>query len=188
MLQLLGPFSAHMAQHIVLMNVVAPLAAIMLHNRIGGDGRQHLGLATLLQLVLLWGWHVPAILTAAMQVPILGAAMQVSLFGAALWFWVAVVRVASSKRWQAIFALLVTSKLFCLLGALLVFAPRTIYPVFSGGHGAATDPAADQQLAGLLMLVSCPATYLLGGLVIAARWFDAIDRGDATASREATGA
>jgi len=29
---------------------------------------------------------------------------------------------------------------------------------------------ADQQMAGLLMLVACPLTYVLAAIVIAARW------------------
>jgi putative membrane protein len=185
MLQLAGPLSAHMAQHILLMNALAPLAAIVLHNRIAAGSHLHLGLATVLQVGLLWGWHVPVVLVAAMQAPTLGVAMQLSLFGAALWFWLAVVQVGSVERWRAIVALLITSKLFCLLGALMVFAPRTLYPLVAGGHSAA-DPAADQQLAGLLMLISCPASYLVGGLVIAARWFAAIERAGATATHGPT--
>ena len=64
--------------------------------------------------------------------------------------------------WQAILALLVTGKLACLLGALLVFAPR---PIYAGPHHG--FDLADQQMAGLLMLAACPMSYVLAGIVIA---------------------
>jgi putative membrane protein len=72
--------------------------------------------------------------------------------------------------------LLVTGKLFCLLGALLVFAPRSLY-LLQNGHEAHFGPITieDQQLAGLLMLLACPLSYLLAGVVIASRAIFALD-------------
>ena len=63
-------------------------------------------------------------------------------------------------------ALMVSAKLFCLLGILMILAPRALY---AGHHGAAID-LADQHLAGLLMITACPLTYLALATFLAARW------------------
>ena len=67
-----------------------------------------------------------------------------------------------------------TAKLFCLLGALLVLAPRPIYAAHSGPHHPVVPSGLtaleDQQLAGLLMLAACALTYVAAGAIIAARW------------------
>jgi putative membrane protein len=174
-----GAFSRHMAQHVFLMNLAAPLTALALLSfegngwvRIGGRkfGAGFLAAATAMQIALLWSWHLPPALEAAGNDPLLMAAMHVSLFLAALWFWIAVLATETAGRWMSIFALLLTGKLFCLLGAILVFAPRSLYPGF--GHHAASPGAslADQQLAGLIMIVSCPLTFVLAGIILAYRW------------------
>src|SRR5690606_17066756 len=90
-----------------------------------------------------------------------------------LWFWAAILSLTGAGRWRGLLALLLTSKIFCLLGVLFVFAPRLIYPG-TGHHGLAVS-LEDQHLAGLLMLVVCPASYLTAGVVMAARWLFEID-------------
>jgi putative membrane protein len=89
-------------------------------------------------------------------------------------------------RWRALFALLLTGKLFCLLGALLVFAPRLLYGDPAAGHAWHTpetgDALADQHLGGLLMLAVCPLTYVLAGVIIAAQWLRDLARTNATES------
>ena len=180
MLNLAGSLSGHMAQHILLMNLAAPLLALAMAHVFPRGVATTLVPATAMQLFLLWGWHAPSVLTIATQSSALHIIMQATLLLAALWFWAAVVAVAGTSRWQSIFALMITSKLFCLLGVLLVFAPRGIYAAGSATsghvHAAPIDMLADQQMAGLLMLVACPATYILASIVIAARWFGALER------------
>lgn len=164
-----GPLSVHMVQHLVLMNVAAPLLVYGLRERITVPLWRSWPFATGLQLALLWLWHTPPTLAAAMAHAGLMAAMHLSLMAAALWFWAAVLLAPPQARWRAILALLVTGKLFCLLGALLVFAPRLLFTAPHPGHGALS--LADQQMAGLIMLTACPLTYVLAGIVISARWF-----------------
>jgi putative membrane protein len=170
----------HMAVHIVSMNLAAPLAA-MAWRALSVPARpaatHPLALATVFQILLLWGWHAPPVLQAALASPALHWLMQISVFAAALWFWACVFEATGARRWRALFALLVTGKLFCLLGVLLVFAPRALYALDLAGHmhGAAGSPLEDQQLAGLLMIVACPLTYVLAGVVIAARWVLELD-------------
>ena len=178
-----GPLAEHMAIHIALMNAAAPVVALLVQcvgalpfRRLGGA----LGAATVAQVALLWAWHAPSALSWALINPGSHAVMQVSLFLAALWFWCAVLSAVGNRRWRAIFALLLTGKLFCLLGVLLVFAPRALYPALTATHGRGASslvgPAlADQQLAGLLMVVACPLSYVLAGTIIAARWVTQLD-------------
>lgn len=173
----LGHLSRHMAAHIFLMNVVAPLIALLLVARglvRASTGAELVG-ALVLQIGLLWAWHSPSGLVAAHDSVALLVMAQASLLAAALWFWLAVLSQVQAARWRAIAALLLTGKLFCLLGALLTFAPRPLFAAFAHAHhhyGGEGAPLADQQLAGLMMLAACPATYVLAGVVLAARWLN----------------
>lgn len=175
----LGPLSSQMAQHIVLMNLVAPLAVVVMLLQLRQrqiaipDPGRWIAPATVLQLGLLWFWHAPAV--QGVHSPPLHWVMMASLGASALLFWWAVLA-PGERRWRALLALLATSKLFCLLGVLLTFSPRPLYAGGHAGHGMAADLLADQQLAGLLMLIACPATYLVAGLILAARWLGALDR------------
>jgi putative membrane protein len=174
---LAGPLSLHMAQHILLMNVVAlVVAAVLLRGLTAMPIHRSSWIAAIVQIALLWIWHAPPVMNAAMQDTGLHVTMQASLFVAALWFWSAVLASAKTASWMPILVLLGTSKLFCLLGVLLVFSGHEIYAIGPGhaGHPGA-EALADQQLAGLLMLVACPLSYLGAGVVIAARWLTALE-------------
>jgi putative membrane protein len=152
-----GPLAGQMAGHIALMNLAAPLAALGLAERLPRP--RLFWAACLLQIVLLWFWHAPALHHLSMQ-PAGAVAMHASLFLAALAFWRLLLDTVEHTGWQALLALLLTGKLACLLGALLIFSPRLLYA------GVALD---DQQLAGLLMIAACPASYLVAGVVVATR-------------------
>lgn len=174
----LPPLSRHMALHIVLMSVVGPLLALALFRNFEGlaRGRWRLALPSLVQLAVLWAWHIPAALATAHHSLAAQVSMHATLLASAVWFWSAVVAQVRSERWRAVAALLITGKVFCLLGALLTFAPREIYliPALPGPeHGTSLD---DQQLAGLLMLAACPATYILAGVALTVRWLDDLAR------------
>jgi putative membrane protein len=177
-----GNLAQHMAVHIGEMNLAAPLcAAAILRARTVAPKHGHLALATALQVVLLWGWHTPTVLIAAASSPALMAAMHLSLFAVAAWFWMAVMEHVRRGSWLPIAALLITGKLFCLLGVLLTFAPRPIYwqVAFdpSGLATTMTEPVlADQQLAGLLMLAACPVVYVGAAIIVVRRWLAAADR------------
>jgi len=173
----LTPLAHHMLTHIIVMNLLVPGVLLSVPRRWIRETWRYWPYATVAQLVLLWGWHSPPVLDAAMGSLALMAAMHISLALAAAGFWAAIIDMPATGRWRSIFALLVTGKLFCLLGVLLVFAPRTLYgDMPAHGDGAAMlSPLADQQLAGLIMVVACPLTYVLAGIWIAARWFLALE-------------
>jgi len=164
-LLIFGPLATHMVMHIALMSVAAPLVAMLLAE-VGvapNLGPKWLWGSTVLQLVALWGLHAPYVHSAAAaDAASLSAVLWMLLVVSAVVFWLSVCSGGPAQWWQAVLALLVTGKIACLLGALLVFAPRPIYPV--GHHGI---DLADQQMAGLLMLAACPVSYVLAGIVIA---------------------
>jgi len=74
---------------------------------------------------------------------------------------------------DAVAALLITGKLFCLMAALLIFAPRALYAGAEAG-GASHVKVSDQQLAGLIMAVICPLAYVGSAVVVTTRWLLAL--------------
>lgn len=146
-----------MALHLTVMGVAAPLAALQLRRTAIGSRlpwAATLVPATAAQIGALYLWHLPAPHAAALDSPAVSAAMHGSLGLVAVGFWLAVLARRQSV-WPAVGALLVTGKLFCLLGVLLVLARR---PLLHAGDAAVA--LAEQQLAGLLMLGACPLSYV----------------------------
>jgi putative membrane protein len=179
----LGPLSGHMVAHIASMNVVAPLAAVGISRHspkpLPRASAGSLWLVTLGQMALLWASHSPPIHQAAQASPLAQAALHVALFASALTFWICIM--AASSHWQAMLALLVSGKLACLLGALLIFAPRLLFDAPASAHGTHAMPfghasLGDQHLAGLLMIAACPLSYVLTAIVLAAQTMTGLER------------
>ena len=166
LLATLGPLATQMAIHIALMSVAAPAAAVFLvcTGFVPARFSRWLWAATAAQLLLLWGAHAPAAHDAVMMTPLLEGGLRAAFFLSALVFWLAIASRRAGPPWQEILALLATGKLACLLAALLVFAPRTLYA--DGHHTAELN---DQQLAGLLLLAACPLGYVAAAIVLAVR-------------------
>ena len=173
----LGPLSLQMLQHLAVMNVAAPGLALGLPPAHVWRRGSLLVRATL-QLTVLWAWHMPALQQLAAASALAQIGLMAMLAGSAVWFWHAVIGAARTGGWKALGALVLTGKLACLLGALLIFAPRDLY----GLPGLAlalcvTGPSSlnDQQLAGLLMVTACPLSYLVVGVALAARMLNRLD-------------
>ena len=173
----LGHLSLQMLQHLAVMNILAPVLALTLPQPEESRRGALLAPATL-QLVVLWAWHTPTLQQLAAASALAQIGVMAMLAASAVWFWHAVIRAARTGGWQALGGLLVTGKLVCLLGALLIFAPRDLY----GLPGLAlalciTGPSSldDQQLAGLLMVTACPLSYLVVGVALAARMLTRLD-------------
>jgi putative membrane protein len=170
----LGDFSGHMMLHIASMNVVAPLLAgwaIIASRRTAATRASWLWIAALLQIVLLWTSHSPAVHNLVVQPPALWLAMQGVLFLSAFLFWFALLTISAAARWHTIPALLLTGKLACLLAALLIFSPRALYGaadhlIHAAGHSPGLRALDDQHLAGLLMITACPLSYLVAAVII----------------------
>jgi putative membrane protein len=178
-----GPFSAHMAAHMVVVAVAAPLLAFgVAGTRL--DPVRYLprffavAPASIAELILVWGWHTPALHHAARHSSAAFALEQGSFLLSGLWLWAAAV--GGDRRARAgagIVGLLLTCMHMTLLGALLALPPRPLYD-----HGAAhaepswqaaraepsrLGPLADQHLGGAIMIVLGGAAYLCGGLWLA---------------------
>ena len=167
-----GPLTELMLQHMLLMNLIVPGSIHALRPVIPATASRSWPLATATQLVLLWGWHLPPALEAATSSPMIMLAMIISLTAGAAWFWLAIYATPADEHWRSIFALLVTGKFFCLLGALLVFAPRSLFSAAADSHIVlVSESLADQQMAGLVMLVVCPLIYITAGVLMASSWF-----------------
>lgn len=175
-----GRLSQQMLTHIGVMSVLAPGCAYWfarkpplsarLESVLGTAG---LWSATLLQLGIFLLWHLPSFMTWSMRSGMHGALMHASLFFAAIWFWLCVFNLSRVSPWHCVFSLLLTGKIFCLTALLLVFSPRLIY-LHNHMHGALT--LFDQQLAGSIMVVVCPLTYVAAAVVILIRWFKVANR------------
>ena len=176
-----GPLSWHMGFHIASMNIGAPLAAVALVRYAARwrawSSAGALWLATFAQLGVLWIAHSPHVHHHLQASLMTALALQVVLFLAALAFWTVVVG-ATHHRWQAMLALLVSGKFACLLGVLLIFAPRALFDVHAAHAMSAPDSAllADQHLAGLLMISACPLSYVLTAVVLAAQTVTSLER------------
>lgn len=190
-------FSAHMAQHVVLMNLAAPLlvlglpAPTMLRalpqvwqrrsarwaRKIPWHWATTATAATLLQLLALWFWHVPDAIGLSLRNDGIHVLMHLSLFATALLFWFRIARSGAAGHGGALLALLVTAKLSGLLGGLLIFAPRPLYAAY-GERGAewGLSLLEDQQLAGLLMMTPGALPYLIAGVVLVATWLARLER------------
>lgn len=162
-----GTVAWTMLAHIAIMNVVAPLVASVLAAMAFAPrlGTGALAAATLAQLVVLWAWHAPPVVASSLAVHLV---LHILLLAASLVFWLAVLSALRAGRWAPIGALLVTGKLACLIGALMVFANRPLYASSELCLSLHTS-LEDQRLAGLLMLTACPLSYLVAAAIVAAQ-------------------
>lgn len=166
--------AAHMAQHMLLIAVAAPL---LVHSR------PAIRVLAYLPLPLPWLWRVkPAHAFAAHGAAIWLAhaplviqwtadhrgfhtLQHLVLLGTALVFCQAMAR--RNRYGEAAFWTLATMIHTGTLGALLTFAPRVLYAGYS---------LEDQQLAGLVMWVPGGSCYLVLGLAYLAAWLRAAEK------------
>jgi putative membrane protein len=155
-------FSARVVHHVLLIAGVAPLLALAFPARRARSLRMLFGV----HVVVLWLWHVPAVYAWAVASLSGYWLMQASLLGSALFFWREVLRPGADSG-AAVAALLGTVAQMGLLGALITFAPRALYPAhFMTTEVWGFSPLEDQQLAGLIMWVPAILPYLAVALLI----------------------
>jgi putative membrane protein len=129
---------------------------------------------SLLELVVVWGWHVPAARAFATGSAAGLVIEQLTFLGAGLLLWSACLGAGSAhgsaRRASGVIALLLTTMHMTLLGVLIALAPRTLYGTTGFTClGIIVEPLADQQLGGVVMLVVGAGSYLLGGLALLSR-------------------
>lgn len=170
-------FAAHMALHMSVVGIAIPVLAAGLAPLVADHPwlRSQLSLpiaVSLFDLMVVWGWHTPALHHASRSSGWMLTYEQASFALASLLVWVLALAAPSGRRQNAALAgaltLFFTSMHMTLLGALIGLAPRPIYP---GHHDApfGLSELADQQVGGVIMLAIGGAIYLAGGLALVAR-------------------
>ena len=189
--------SAHMAQHVMMTAVAAPLLVASAplvtglwalpapwRHAVGslgrrfvlGDSRNLLTLPVVawgFYTAMLWTWHMPGPYQAALADDALHTLEHAAFLLGALLVWWAVlqsVRATSFGLGTGVFLLFATGLQEGLLGALLTFSNRTLYPAYEAAPGLwGISALEDQQLAGVLMWVPGGAIYLCGALMLTRR-------------------
>lgn len=196
-------FSAHMAQHEILMLVSAPLmvigrpfivtlwafprnaraslagivrtpALVRAWERISGPLT-----VLVLHAVVLWAWHVPALFELALHDESIHAFQHLGFFLTAALFWWALIHGRYGRLGYGVGVLYVfaTAMHTEILGALLTFGSRVWYPTHAARTAAAhLSPVEDQQLAGVLMWIPFGVVFLLAGLALFAAWLGEVER------------
>lgn len=169
-------FSAHMAMHMGVVAVAAPLVAIGLAGGPLDPARRWPSLfsavqGSVVELVVVWAWHAPALHHAARHSTAGLIAEQGMFLLSGLLVWCSAFGGDRSKSRQragaGVIALLLTSMHMTLLGALLALSPRALY--VHGMDSALARSALDEQhLGGAIMLIAGGISYLAGGLWLAA--------------------
>lgn len=185
-------FAAHMLAHMGVVAVAAPLVATGLPER-WKPGPAMPGslplLASLVELVTVWGWHAPSLRAAAESSAVVTAVEQANFLVAGVLLWATSLGADGQPRHAAsgAAALLLTSIHMTLLGALLSLSTR---PLFGGGQvtcfGTVLDGSQDQQFGGIIMLLVGAVVYLAGGVFLVARLLSR-GMGDVLPAQEGTG-
>jgi putative membrane protein len=157
-----GAFTRHMIAHMAIVAAFAPLlASALAHSRVDPVRRRPRWFspitASLIEFVVIWAWHVPALHLAARHHDGVFVIEQASFLGASTYLWISILgggRAAAASRAAAgIIALVLTFAHMTMLGAVLALTPRDLY-----GHAAGA--IADQQLGGAVMIASGTIAYL----------------------------
>ncbi|TZF90802.1 cytochrome c oxidase assembly protein [Cognatilysobacter lacus] len=200
-------FAWHMAQHLLLMLVAAPLFAMSnMHHvamfalpmtgrrgigritgalpggRRGGTSRAAPWLAALAFTVGLWAWHAPALYEAALEHRAVHTAEHLVFLVTSGFFW-RTVATSGDRRLSPAAAIVLVSLVGLqggLMAALITLAPRPLY-----AHYAATAGVGDQQIAGLLMWVPASFIYLASTVLALRRMMSTTSRPDVTTVRRA---
>nr|WP_269152167.1 cytochrome c oxidase assembly protein [Xanthobacter oligotrophicus] len=155
-------FSARVLHHVLLIAAVAPLLALAFP--LPRLPSPPLSVLFVLQTVILWVWHMPAVYEWGLASVWTYWLMQATLLGSAWLLWRGVFSPASQSV-SVLVVLVASVAQMGLLAALIVFAPRALYAFhFATTQAWGLSPLADQQLAGLLMWVPASLPYLGVGL------------------------
>ncbi|CCD95741.1 conserved membrane hypothetical protein [Bradyrhizobium sp. ORS 375] len=203
-------FSAHMVQHLLLMLAAPPLLVtsdclgIFLRAfpapgrkclvRLWRGARLHRATDILMHplpvFILFNGsfvfWHAPGPYQWALQNNGLHILEHLSFFLSALMFWSVVLPAAGHRRrlahGPALLMIVATAVLSGLPGALMIFAPRPLYPGHADGVMKwGLSPMQDQELAGLIMWIPAGSAYVLAAALVFLGW---LDEAEARASRD----
>jgi putative membrane protein len=176
-------FASHMLAHMGVVAVAAPLIGIGLAPQLRLRQPALPVIASLLELIVVWGWHAPYLRAMAERSLLVMSLEQASFLGAGLLLWTSCLAATEKGEGRAagIGGLLLTSVHMTLLGTLLALSPR---PLFGAGQvtcfGLVLDAQRDQEIGGVIMLLIGGAVYLAGGLSLLWKLLDEPAAGKAT--------
>lgn len=154
-----GYFSEHMLRHMLLITVICPLLALGISTPNRNMAVSPL-IASLIEFIIVWGWHVPALHDLARAYWPVALLEQATFLVAGLLLWCAVLR--PNEALAGAGGMFLTSMHMTLLGALLILSPRLLYQAELCRLGGVED----QQLGGMIMLGIGTPIYLIAGLFI----------------------
>jgi len=179
-------FFAHMAQHELLMLVCAPLLVfarldlilpwslpMSLRRRLHLPTAHNSSLALVVHAIAIWGWHIPALYQASIQLEAVHAAQHISFIGTAFWFWWTLFYSMAARRQYGMAAayVFITALHTSILGAILTFSSRIWYPLYAeSAPRFGLSVLQDQQLGGLLMWIPANLVYIAIGLWLLRSW------------------
>ena len=196
-------FSAHMAQHEMLMIVAAPLLVLgrpliaflwalppAWRTRVGRWAQSGPAsrtwhwitgpfVATIAHAIALWIWHLPSWYQATLRSDLIHALQHSSfLFTAALFWWALIHgRYGRMGYGVAVVYVFVTAAHSGALGALIAFAPHLLYPIYQQTTAQwGLDAIEDQQLAGLIMWIPAGVLMTILGVALFAAWLGEAER------------
>ena len=201
-------FAAHMIQHMLLAVVVPPLLVVAapelgvfwglpfavrrgvarssrrLRLRALWRGLTIPTVACTLHAVAIWLWHAPRLYDLALRNGGAHALEHLSFVGTGVLLWWRIVHPTTGRRHAygvGMLTLFVTAMQTGVLGALLTFSNRVLYPAQAAGAGAwGLTPLDDQRLAGLVMWVVGGLLYVVAMSVLFVFWLSPSTRGRTT--------
>jgi putative membrane protein len=196
-------FSAHMAQHEILMVVAAPLLALSRpmvaflfalpfswRRRIGRWTRSSTVrktwrfltgalVAWVIQAVTLWAWHIPAFYQATLKNDDIHALQHTMFLVSALLFWYTLFygRHGRLGYGMAFIYIFTTALQTSVLGAVMTLAQTAWYPIYNGRTAPwGLSLLQDQQLGGLIMWIPSGIVLVIAGLALFAGWISEAER------------
>lgn len=190
-------FSVHMVQHLMLVDLVAPLLLLgtppdaftrLLAWQPAAHAEKLLSkpwLAWLIGMFTLWIWHLPVLYDAAVANESIHVVEHLLFLVSATIFWWPILTPLTERRLSPMSAfvyLMIGVVANSLLGILLTYAPPSIYAAYQSPRDVIgvlnvirnqwhLSHAADQQLGGLIMWIPGGLIYLLAVLSTVSRWY-----------------
>lgn len=197
-------FSVHMVQHLLLMLVAPPLFVCSdcllmflralsprerkLVARVWVAARIGRGYQFIMHPIPVWlltcgtfvFWHAPGPYQWAIKNNAIHILEHLSFFGTSLMFWTLVLPIHNRRprldHGAALLLVIATAVLSGLPGALMIFAPRPLYPAHAVGAAKwGLTLMQDQQLAGLLMWIPAGTIYVGAAAWIFLEWLQAAE-------------
>ena len=209
-------FSAHMAQHLLLIVIVPPLLLLGIPERparawlrvpLIARAEHLLGrpvVAWFSAILVMTLWHIPVLYNFALAHEAVHIFQHISFLITATMFWWPVIHPLPERRLAAGIAILylfLAAAENSVLGIILTFIKTGHYPAYlhpEDEYGAlhlirdvwGVSPAYDQRLGGLLMWIPGCSVYFISILTILASWYaepDIDTRTTSTATQESAG-